>query len=717
MNTKIVLLIILIGFSLTCIAGEGKGEYQVTELAKNLYKLTIDGGGYDVKVLAFAGKDGLLLIETGKKEDAVNLKKTLKQLHPDEPVYIINSHEHTEHIGGNYIFAENAKFIGHKNLRTTLTSGANLFREYPADLLPSIIFDDEMELSFNDEDIKIFPAIGSHTNNDVVVWFKKSKVVYVGAVSNGNHFPSVDETGDVLKYKENVQMLLDILPEDVQIIPGHGADGTMEDLRNFQRMLTETEALVKAGLEAGKDLETMQKEDLLKGYESFESYTDKATWVAYLEEAFKDKPASKETIYEELYLVYKDKGIDSAIEKYYELKEKQSGKYRFEEFDLVIIAYKLYEAGKYTEAIRFFELNIMEYPENPYLWISYYNIADAYKELNDIENSIIYLKKALDLNPENSTIKNALEEVKKMDKTETTGPGNYKILTTDNLPIRIPYRMHHGKPLMDLEINGTQATLMIDNGILWDQVWLFGSPLVDALQLKPITDETIGGAGEGDPTAAYTSGNLTLKFRDIIFYEQPVLVSPPAAGFAGMFPGADGQLCNTFFKHFIVEFDFIRNEVVLHNPESFKYAGTGSELDLYLNESGTHSVPFSFTMPDGQVYEDKIDIDFGGIYALTIALNNKYDFKLPSETKETLSYGAQGKISKFSGKINSFKFGKYQFDDPKIYFGNEETERIHPGNLGVIGLPLFIQFNITFDYLNNKLYFEPNKNFSSSSFE
>lgn len=293
-----------------------------------------------------------------------------------------------------------------------------------------------------------------------------------------------------------------------------------------------------------------------------------------------------------------------------------------------------------------------------------------------------------------------------------SGPGTFKILKKDNGPIRIPFKMHNGKPLMDLEINGKKAKLMIDNGILWDQVWLLGSPLVEELSLEPIEESTIGGTGEGDPTQAYTAKNLTLKFQDIEFYEQPVLVSPASAGFAKAFPGADGQLCNTFFKHFIVEFDFIKMEIILHNPKSFFYTGMGSILDMMQTETGTYSIPFAFTMPDGKIYNDFIDIDLGGIYPLKIALNNKHHIQLPTDAKSAFSYGSQGKTPEYSGKIESFTLGKYKFVNPTAIFGDEKTSRVHPNNLGVIGLPLFMKFNTIFDYFNNKLYLTPNSSFN-----
>ena len=300
------------------------------------------------------------------------------------------------------------------------------------------------------------------------------------------------------------------------------------------------------------------------------------------------------------------------------------------------------------------------------------------------------------------------------DIPRTAGPGTYKILSGTDDPIKIPFKMHFGKPLMELEINGQKANLMIDNGILWDQVWLFGSPLVEELQLKPLEESTIGGAGEGDPTRAYTSENLTLEFENIVFYEQPALVSPPAAGFAKMFPGTDGQLCSTFFKHFIVEFDFIHSEIILHDPEKYQYSQNGSILDMRANESGTYSVPFAFTLPDGKTHSGRVDIDLGGIYPLKIALNNKHQIPLPSNVKETFSYGAQGKASEYSGKIKSMTIGNYGFDNPTVFFGDEKTSRIHPDNLGVIGLPLFMKFHVVFDYFNNKLYLEPNRNFEAS---
>ncbi|MFC2103679.1 hypothetical protein ACFLSS_04540 [Bacteroidota bacterium] len=296
------------------------------------------------------------------------------------------------------------------------------------------------------------------------------------------------------------------------------------------------------------------------------------------------------------------------------------------------------------------------------------------------------------------------------DITNSDGPGSYKTLNANDGSITIPFKMHNRKPLMDVEINGKRASLMIDNGVLWNEVWLFGSPLVEELDLKPVEESGLKGVGEEDPTRLYSTDNLTLKFGDIIFYEQPVLVSPPAAGFARMFPGVDGQLCNTFFKHFIVEFDFIQNEIILHNPDKFNYKGNGSILDMQLTKTGSYSVPFEFTMSDGKVYKDRANIDLGGIYSFMVALNTDDAIQPPSGAKERPSFGG----TEYIAQIENMTIGDYTFEQPTVVFGDEKTFRVHPKNIGMIGLPMFMKFNIIFDYFNNKLYLEPNKDFNNS---
>jgi len=311
----------------------------------------------------------------------------------------------------------------------------------------------------------------------------------------------------------------------------------------------------------------------------------------------------------------------------------------------------------------------------------------------------VFLFFAINLNAQNQKLENNVLD---------NGPGSYKILVSENNPVKIPFKMHNGKPLMELEINGKKANLMIDNGVLWDEVWLFGTPLVKELNLKPVETSSNDEDNDENPFGLYVTKEIELAFEDIIFSMQPVLVSPPSTGITRMFPGVDGQLCNTFFKHFVVEFDFVKNEILLHNPEKYSYNGNGCTLNMRLTESGTYSIFFQIEMKDGQVFKNRADIDFGGIYAFKAALNTELELKIPTNAVKRPFMGG----TEYIANIKSMTIGDYKFDHPKVIFGDEKTSRIHPKNLGVIGLPLFMKFKTIFDYFNNKIYLEPNSKFN-----
>lgn len=380
---------------------QDSGGYAIKPFNDHLYELSIDGGGYTVKVLASVGSDGLLLLETGKADAAEQLKAALKTLTDASPKIIINSHEHTEHIGGNQAFGNTPVIIGHTNLRTRLRSGKYLFDEFPDATLPVITFTDSMSVFFNGEEIKLLAYPGGHTDNDIVVWFTGSKVAFVGAISNGTYFPSVDEnSGNVLMYAPIAQMVIDRLPEDVAIIPGHGPDGTMAEFRAFHEMLVKTAAIVKAGLDAGKDLETLKSEDVLKDWASFEgSYVDRNEWMNYLVTSFQPPPVKK-TIFEPIYYALRDGSIAQAIATYRDLKANESDEYACDEDPLVIIAYKLYAHGKMPGAIAFFDLCTKEFPSGTYTGLCFDYMGRAYEAEGDTTQALASYQACLKLMPD-----------------------------------------------------------------------------------------------------------------------------------------------------------------------------------------------------------------------------------------------------------------------------------------------------------------------------
>jgi len=380
--------------------------YSVTQLNDHIYELSHEYSGYTTKVIVSAGDDGILLVDTGDKDHAEALKSLLEERWHGNPKVIILSHEHIEHIGGNEVFGTDPVVIGHSSLRSVLKSRYFLFEEYTDATLPEITFDDSISLFFNGEEIKLISAAGGHSGSDIIVWFTGSNIACVGALCNWPHYPSIDNTtGDVRKYPEAVKRVIDLLPENTMIVPGHGKDCSMAEFRQFYDMLVRTGEIVRDGLAQGKNMETLQKDSVLKDFKSYEgSYTSADAWIEYLVKGIQDtNPETRKSIFEDMYYTMKDKGLEAAVARYRYLMQHQAGEYDLDDKSPAIIGYLYFNQGRYPETIGFMHLSLEEYPDGPYAGLSYKLLAQSYEETNDIDNALINYKKLMELDPADTT--------------------------------------------------------------------------------------------------------------------------------------------------------------------------------------------------------------------------------------------------------------------------------------------------------------------------
>lgn len=392
--------------------------FEVARLTEGLYELRTDGGGYTVKVIASVGKDGILLVDAGQRRTGGALLETLRTLGEGGPRILINTHSHIEHTGGNFLAGKGALIIGQENVRTRLRNGSFLWEEFTDDAVPRITFRDSITLHFNGDEIRLIAFPGAHDSSDTIVWFTKAKVACVGGLSNGHHFPSVDGVaGDALKYAETVQRVIDMLPEDVKIVPGHGEDGTLAGYRAFQEMLARTTDLARKEVAKGKDLETLKKEDVLKEWQSFEgSYVDRNGWLKYLFDALnrKEPPgAGKLRPFEPLYRAYKEKGSEGAMAAWRELKSRHGDEYLFDDMGLITIADKLADRGKQADAIPFADLCLAEYPQSQMAWYCHQILGFAHAGLGHRDPAVKSLRRSLELNPDNPDAAARLKDLEK----------------------------------------------------------------------------------------------------------------------------------------------------------------------------------------------------------------------------------------------------------------------------------------------------------------
>jgi cyclase len=405
-----IYIVLLFGVS----SAQDESPFRIEKLTNQITQLITNEGSYTTNVLAFSGDDGILLVDTNTEENAEELKKVIDSFGKGTPKYIINTHRHVEHVGGNAVFGPDPVIIGHDLIREKLRSGGYLFDEYPEITMPDIGITDSMYLYFNDEKIRLIPMTGSHDDNEIIVHFTNSKIVHLSSLVNGLNFPSVDSDGDVLRFEELVSKAIELLPEDITIVSGHNNNCSWYDLHNYRDMIKQTTAIVRDGLAAGKTVEQMQEEKVFSGFESYaQSYVSAETWIQYLASGI-NREVEKKSIMEPMYYAFKDGGADGAIKEYNRLKSEQSDEYEFQEVDLVVIGSKLNNKKRYNESIKILDLCLEEYPEGDYRYYTYYIMSDSYKELGQIDDAIKHCEKSIEANAEFQGGPALLEELKKM---------------------------------------------------------------------------------------------------------------------------------------------------------------------------------------------------------------------------------------------------------------------------------------------------------------
>ena len=246
-----------------------KVEIKIEKAGGNVYMLTGTGGNIGVSV----GPDGILIVDDQFASLAPKIQAALKTL-SDQPVrFVLNTHWHFDHTGGNLPFSKSL-IVAHDNVRKRMAVGANMLGRTippaPVEALPVITFDQSLTVHVNGEDIRALHYAKGHTDGDSIIYFSKSNVLHMGDdfVTYGFPFVDVASGGSVRGMAENVERASAAAPNDVKIIPGHGPLCTKADVKKFTDMLRDSVALVEAARKQGKTLAQMKSENVLKKYDA-----------------------------------------------------------------------------------------------------------------------------------------------------------------------------------------------------------------------------------------------------------------------------------------------------------------------------------------------------------------------------------------------------------------------------------------------------------------
>jgi cyclase len=248
-----------------------KVQIKVTKVAGSVYMLEGAGGNIGVSV----GEDGIVIVDDQFAPLADRIQAALKGI-TDKPVrFVINTHWHFDHTGGNGYFGKQGTIIAQDNVRERLAAGGKLLgmevKPASPQELPIITFNDRLTVHANGEDIRAIHFPHGHTDGDSVIFFPRSNVVHMGDdfVTYGFPFIDLESGGSVRGMISACEKVLATVPADVKVIPGHGGLSAVADLKPYLAMLKDAAARVEKGIKAGKTAEQLKAEKVLAGYESW----------------------------------------------------------------------------------------------------------------------------------------------------------------------------------------------------------------------------------------------------------------------------------------------------------------------------------------------------------------------------------------------------------------------------------------------------------------
>lgn len=246
-----------------------------SEVAPNVYRVFVNNA---VAVVAFTGEEGTLLVDAAYQHTANDLFKEIDGISKKPIKFIVNTHIHGDHTGGNLGLGNGVDIIAHRNVRAFLSQeqrrGERVIPPFPDYALPNITFSQEMTLTINGQELKLKHLEGGHTNSDIVVYFPDSKVLAVGDLLFAGFFPFVDTNngGNPFKFLENIQYIIDNYPPNTKVIGGHGAVYSMEDYKNYHQTLSQTIDLIARYKKNGMTKQEMVDQRILKEWESFGTF-------------------------------------------------------------------------------------------------------------------------------------------------------------------------------------------------------------------------------------------------------------------------------------------------------------------------------------------------------------------------------------------------------------------------------------------------------------
>jgi cyclase len=242
-------------------------EFKSTEVAKGVYLLdAVEGfGGGNVALLT--GDEYIVLVDDAMGPTVAALIEAASAVAGRPVDFVINTHVHGDHVGGNQYVAENgALIVAHDNIRKRMKGDPDL--DTGPGALPVITFSDAVTFHVNGQAAHVFHVENAHTDGDGALLLKDRNVIIAGDVFFHKLFPfiDIDNGGTLDGFIAGQQLLLSMADDATKIVPGHGSLAGKADLAEDLAMLVDARDRVKALIDKGMDAEAIVAANPLADY-------------------------------------------------------------------------------------------------------------------------------------------------------------------------------------------------------------------------------------------------------------------------------------------------------------------------------------------------------------------------------------------------------------------------------------------------------------------
>lgn len=261
-------------------------ELSIEQVSGNVYMVQRPGGGGNIGVQV--GPEGALLVDSLFAPLTDKLIAAVKSVSDAEIQFLINTHIHIDHVGGNENLAEMGVLIfAHDNTRLRFLeershfprAGGTFAEQQPAAARPVITFDNGITFHLNGEEVRAFLVPPAHTDGDVFVYFTQSDVLHLGDVYRTTSYPIIDVyNGGTLKGTlDALDLAISLAGPQTRIIPGHGLEVMgRDDVVAFRDMVLDIQNKVLGMIREGKKLEEVMAARPTADYDA--QWTDDPGW-------------------------------------------------------------------------------------------------------------------------------------------------------------------------------------------------------------------------------------------------------------------------------------------------------------------------------------------------------------------------------------------------------------------------------------------------------